>query len=86
MKNKKEIILDDLALMVAKGFEGVDKRFEEAQEDRSEIKKDVSILKQDIKEIKQSMKIVQKDRQTDRNKIVSLEKRVELLEKKRLKV
>lgn len=28
------------------------------------------------------MKIVQKDRQTDRNKIVSLEKRVERLEKK----
>lgn len=52
MKNKKEITSDDLALMVAKGFKGVGKRFEEAQEDRSEIKKDVSILKQDIKETK----------------------------------
>ena len=33
MKNKKKnITLNDLAIMVAKGFEGVDKRFEKLEE------------------------------------------------------
>ena len=58
-EEKKEMTLDDLAIMVANGFnsvndqfKGVNKRFDKLEKDVAELKTDVSILKTDVSELK----------------------------------
>lgn len=58
MKVKKEITIDDLAVMVQKGFQGVDKRFESI-EDRmvtkdmlSIVVDSIDIIREDVRDIK----------------------------------
>ena len=51
-KKTKKVTIDGLAVMVARGFSGVDKRFDVVEKDISELKKDVSELKKDVSELK----------------------------------
>lgn len=53
IKNKK-VTTDDLAIMVARGFEGVGK-------DIKELKKDVGELKKNVGELKEGNKNIRKD-------------------------
>lgn len=73
-QTKKEITLDDLALMVAKGFDEVnekmDKNFKEVRFDIKEIKSDTEDIKADL------------NKKVDKIDHHTLEYRVEKLEKK----
>ena len=59
-KNKK-ITIDDLAMMVAKGFESVEKDISEVKKDISEVKKDISEVKKDISEVKENLSATRDD-------------------------
>jgi hypothetical protein len=47
IKNKK-VTIDDLAIMVAKGFEGVGKRFDKVEKDVEELKEGNKNIRKDI--------------------------------------
>ena len=78
---KKEITLDDLALMVAKGFNDMD---EKMNKEFKEVKTDIKEIKQDIRKIKTDTGNVQADinKKVDRFTHNDLTYRVEKLEKK----
>jgi len=73
-KQKKEITLDDLALMVAKGFnevnEKMDKKFKEIETDIKKVKKDTEDIKAEM------------NKKVDKIEHNTLTYRVEKLEKK----
>lgn len=48
---KKKIALEDLALMIKKGFDGVDKRFDKNDEDHEFIRKEHIAIRFDITEL-----------------------------------
>lgn len=77
MKNKKEMSIDDLALMVKKGFDHVDERFNKVKEDMDILKSDVNDLKKGQKEIKQDLTFTAR-----KFELKELEVRVEKLEYK----
>ena len=60
-KKTKKVTIDGLAVMVARGFSGVDKRFDVVEKDISELKKDVSELKKDVSELKKDVSELKKD-------------------------
>jgi len=45
----------ELARMVAKGFESVDRRFEKVENEISEVKKDITEVKKDVLEVKENL-------------------------------
>jgi hypothetical protein len=85
---KKETTLDDLALMVAKGFNDMDEKIEKMDnrftELRSELKSDIKSLKNDIKEIKADTENIKANlnKKVDKIEYNTLTYRVEKLEKK----
>ena len=52
---KKETTLDDLAVMVAEGFQGVNGRLDKVEQDVGELKQDVGQLRQGVGELKHEM-------------------------------
>lgn len=85
---KKEITLDDLALMVAKGFDEVNEKmeegFKEVRLDIKVLKTDVEVLKTDMGEVKETLGNIQADlnKKVDKIDHNTLTYRVEKLEKK----
>ena len=73
-KKKKETTIDDLALMVAKGFGNIDHRMDSLDHGQKEIVKNNSIEHDDIK--------TRLDNVAYRFELVELQKRVEILERK----
>lgn len=80
-QTKKEITLDDLALMVAKGFdemnEKMDDGFKEAKSDINKLEINVRDIKTDVKDIKANL-----NKKVDKIDHNTLTYRVEKLEKK----
>ncbi|HBI16909.1 MAG TPA: hypothetical protein DDY52_02000 [Candidatus Moranbacteria bacterium] len=82
--NKKEITIDDLALMIAKGFDGTDNKFKSLETEIKTIKSDIAKIKLDIDKVKSDTQEIK----TNLNKKVdvfehkNLEFRVEKLEEK----
>lgn len=78
---KKEITIDDLALMIAKGFNNTDTKFKELKseiaETKNELKAEIKELKLDIREIKTNL-----NKKVDKIDHNTLAYRVEKLEKK----
>ena len=76
-KNNKGITLDELANMVARGFEGVDKKFESVatKEDVRTIEKRLGRVEFQVDEIYDILK------HFEENDILNLQKRVQILEK-----
>ena len=87
-KKTKKVTIDGLAVMVARGFSGVDKRFDVVEKDISELKKDVSELKKDTGELKEGNKDIRRDifnlgdRFVPYHMFDKLASRVNMLEKK----
>jgi len=54
-KNTKVTTIDDLAIMVANGFDKVDQRFDKVESDVSELKSDISELKEGNKNIRRDI-------------------------------
>ena len=93
----QKMTIDKLAVMMAKGFNSVDKRFEEVQKDINDIKKDVSsntkvsnlILKEisaiheDNKRFRETVTILNTDGISYDRRIENLTIRVEKLEIKK---
>lgn len=71
---KKDVTLDDLALMVAKGFDKMDEKF---NKEFKELKADIKDIKSDTKEIKANL-----NKKVDTIEYNTLEYRVEKLEKR----
>ena len=59
MKKNKKMTIDDLALMIAKGFNSTDAKFEELKseiaETKNELKAEIQELKSNIKEIRTNL-------------------------------
>ena len=70
-KNKK-ITIDDLAMMVAKGFESVEKDISEVKKDISEVKKDISEVKKDISEVKKDISEVKENLSATRDDVLNM--------------
>lgn len=66
---KKDVTIDDLAMMVQKGFTGIDKQFDEVKENIRVIKNDLTIIKGQV------------GNKIDQHDFDKLESRVEYLEK-----
>ncbi len=85
---KKNVTLDDLALMVAKGFdamnEKMDNGFKGVTLDIKKLETDVAILKIDVEEIKTDVKDTKANlnKKVDKIEHNTLDYRVEKLEKK----
>ncbi|EKE16407.1 MAG: hypothetical protein ACD_11C00018G0043 [uncultured bacterium] len=85
---KKEITLDDLALMVAKGFnevnEKMDNGFKNVTERLDKVETDVQTLKTDVTEIKLTVNNIKADlnKKVDKIDHNTLTYQVERLEKK----
>ena len=73
-KKKKETTIDDLALMVAKGFGNMDHRMDSLDQGQKEIARNNSIEHDDIK--------IRLDNVAYRFELVELRKRVEVLERR----
>ena len=54
-KKTKKVTIDGLAVMVARGFSGIDKRFDVVEKDISELKKGVGELKENNKDIRRDI-------------------------------
>ena len=54
-REKKEITLDDLALMMGRGFDAVDKRFDAVDKRLGAVEVGVSNLEIDMREVKQRL-------------------------------
>ncbi len=84
VKNKK-ITIDDLAIMVAKGFEGIRGELSEV---KNNLKSDISDVKNELNEVKENLRITRNDVLNIGDKFVSyhtfdqLVNRVSNLEKK----
>lgn len=87
IKNKK-ITIDDLAIMVAKGFSKVDERFDKVDERFEKVEKDIKEMKYDLNEVKENLQATRNDVLNMHDKFVSshtfdqLASRVTTLEKK----
>ena len=94
---KKKMTMDDLAVMVANGFSGVENRFNKVENcldkvmvDVSELKTDVTGLKKDMVEVKENVKNTRADILNLGDRFVSyhtfdaLAGRVKVLEEKKL--
>jgi peptidoglycan hydrolase CwlO-like protein len=64
----KKMTIDNLAVMVAKGFDGiykkfdeVDKKFDEVDSRFDEVKKEISEVKKDIVEVKENLMSTRRD-------------------------
>ncbi|MBI5798994.1 MAG: hypothetical protein HZB10_03610 [Candidatus Yonathbacteria bacterium] len=85
----KKMTIDDLAIMVAKGFDGVYKEIGEVKKDIAEVKEDMVGVKKDIAEVKENMAGTRRDvlsmgdKFTLKYELHDLANRVVLLEKKR---
>ena len=83
-KNKK-ITIDDLAIMVAKGFDDVKS---EIKSEINEVKKEINEVKKDVNDVKENLRITRNDVLNIGDKFVSyhtfdqLASRVNTLEKK----
>jgi len=73
---KKKITNEDLALMMKKGFDGIDERFVRLEGGQGEMKADIQELKTGQEDIKLRL-----DQAAWRFEMQDLEKRVEVLEK-----
>ena len=60
-KKTKKVTIDNLAVMVAKGFDGIEKDIGELKKDIGEVKNDVGELKKDMGEVKGNVKNIRKD-------------------------
>jgi peptidoglycan hydrolase CwlO-like protein len=86
-KNTK-ITIDDLAIMVAKGFTKIDERFDKVDERFDKIDERLNIAEKDINEVKENIRTTRNDVLNIGDKFVSyhtfdrLASRVEVLEKK----
>lgn len=81
MKKNKKVTLEDLAGMVASGFESVDKRFDEI-EIKIATKEELSKLEQKVSKIDFRLDEVYDILQRfEENDILNLQKRVQILEK-----
>lgn len=80
--------IDDLAVMVAKGFDGVNTRFNEVDKRFDEVDKRLNEVEKDIAEVKESLVSTRRDvlamgdRFTLKCEFHDLANRVSLLEKK----
>jgi septation ring formation regulator EzrA len=86
---KKNITLDDLAMMVAKGFEDmegrfdrVDKRFDRIEARMDVAEKDIKEVKGDVKHLRTEAKLIRSElkQKASLEDLVILEKRGTLLE------
>ncbi|HUC88828.1 MAG TPA: hypothetical protein VMR49_02225 [Candidatus Paceibacterota bacterium] len=59
--NKKNMTIDNLAIMVAKGFESVDKRFDGVDKRFESVDKDIADIKIDLNEVKENLKATRRD-------------------------
>ena len=82
-KKKKETTIDDLAVMIGKGFEDLSERMESLKEDNSQEHK---IMKGKLNslEVGQEDIKIRLDNVAYRFELVELQKRVEILERKAL--
>lgn len=82
----KKMTIDDLAVMVAKGFDGVDRKFDEVNK---KIDKEIGEVKKDIAEVKENLASTRRDvlsmgdRFTMKFEFHELASRVSVLEQKR---
>lgn len=80
-ENKKGTTLDDLANMVARGFEGVDKRFDNI-ENRMATKIDLVKVEQRLGKLDYQVdEVYDILKRFEENDILNLQKRVQILEK-----
>ncbi len=80
-KTKKEMTLDDLALMVAKGFNDMNEKMDN---EFKGVRTDIKVLRTDVNEIKSDTKYIKAElnKKVDKVKYNILTYRVEKLEKK----
>jgi tetrahydromethanopterin S-methyltransferase subunit G len=52
MKNKKELTIDDLALMIGKGFNSMDQRFDRVEGRLEKVEKEVKLVKLEVEDVK----------------------------------
>lgn len=52
MKNEKELTIDGLALMIGKGFNGMDKRFDRVEGRLEKVEKEVKLVKLEVEDVK----------------------------------
>ncbi len=89
IKKNKKMTIEDLAVITAKGFESVDKRFDVLEKDVNGLKKDVTELKTDMGEVKENVKYIKRDilnlgdRFVSYHAFDSLASRVKILEEKK---
>jgi len=57
---KKHITIDDLAVMVKRGFDDADKRFDEMSRNFDSVKKDIASLKADVIDIRERLENLEK--------------------------
>lgn len=86
--NTNGITLDDLSNMVARGFEGVDKRFDstatkdDLKELKTELKGDLNTLAKKVDKLDYQMdEVYDILKRFEENDILNLQKRVQILEK-----
>lgn len=77
----KKITTDDLAIMVAKGFDGIDKNIKGLKKDMEEVKKEIGELKESNKDIRKDI-LNLGDRFVSYHMFDQLASRVGVLEKK----
>lgn len=80
-KNKK-VTIDDLAIMVARGFESFDKKFTEVKKDIGEVKDKIGKVEEDIAVVRGDILTVG-DRFVLKYEFYDLSTRVGLLEQKK---
>ncbi|MFA6392614.1 MAG: hypothetical protein WCW54_00810 [Candidatus Paceibacterota bacterium] len=79
-KNKK-ITIDDLAIMVAKGFTKVDERFDKVENELNGVKKDISEVKENLRTTRNDVLNIG-DKFVPYHTFDQLTNRVSILEKK----
>ena len=75
-QTKKTTTTDDLAMMIGKGFEHVDKRLDSLEQEHKEMKRENALEHDEIK--------TRLDNVAYRFELVELQKRVEILERRAL--
>lgn len=51
----KEVTIDNLAIMVAKGFDRMEDRFVNVEKEISDVKKDIADIKEDVKGVRRDI-------------------------------
>ena len=88
--NKKKITIEDLAIMVQRGFQDTMKKFEETAKDVAEVKEDVAEIKVELRKIDQRLVNIESDTSYLKSRVSEignleiehLKERVVVLEKK----